>query len=233
MAGTLLQICQDAAEGVQDVSVPSTIFGNSAPSARLLKSLAQDTGRSLERSYKWQALKREYNFATSDGVTGYDLPDDIRRFANMTLWSATDQWPLLDASDAAWRALQTGIVASGIRFFYSVFANRLNLDPAPGASPFTIVFDYYSKYFIETSGGTGIDRWAADTDVSRLDGNLMTLGIRYRYLARAGLPYDEEKAEFLDAIKHLIADDRPRPIINVGMVPRYRPVNVPDGNWAL
>lgn len=233
MAGTLLQICTDAIEGVQENAVPSTIIGNSSPTAVLLKSCAQDIGRSLERGYNWQALKTAYTFATSDGVTAYDLPADIRRFVNMTIWSSTDQWPLVNVSHKQFRALQSGIVVSSIRFQYSVFANQMNINPAPGADAVNIVFDYYSKYFCESSGGTGQDRWAADTDVSRLDGNLMTLGIRYRYLARQGLPYDEEKAEYLDALSHLRADDQPLTIIDVGVVPQGLPVNVADGNWTI
>jgi hypothetical protein len=34
MSGTLLQITTDAMEGVQDVAVPTSIMGNTSPSAR-------------------------------------------------------------------------------------------------------------------------------------------------------------------------------------------------------
>lgn len=230
---TLLEICQDAITGVQDIAKPDTIVGNSSPNAMLLKTCAQDIGRFLERKYSWQALKRSYSFATSEGVTGYDIPEEMRRFSNMTIWSETDEWPLIRVTDKGWRTLKSGITSSGIRFYYSVFNNDINLDPAPGATSFTIVFDYYSKYFCETAGGTGIDRWAADDDVSRLDGNMMTLGIRYRYLARQGLPYEEEKAEFFDAVSDLRADDRPLDKIDVGRTTGEYTVNVPDGAWSL
>jgi hypothetical protein len=230
---TLLTICQDAIEGVLENAVPSTIVGNSSPTAVLLKNCAQDVGRALERDYKWQALKKSYTFATSDGVTAYDLPEELRRFANMTIYSSTDQWPLINVSDARWRELQSGIVVSSIRFQFSVFANQINVNPAPDATSVNIVFDYYTKYFCESSAGTGLDRWTADTDVPRLDDNLMTLGIRYRYLARQGLPYEEEKGEFLSAISSLRADDRPQDIIDVGIVPSRLPVNVADGGWVI
>jgi hypothetical protein len=233
MPGTLLSICIDAMEGVQDVAVPTTIIGNTSPTAKLLKSAAQDIGRFLEREYSWQALKKSYSFATSDGVTAYDIPEEMRRFANMTIWSDTDEWSLRLVGDKGYRTLLSGIVAPSIRFYYSVFANQINLNPAPGATSYSIVFDYYTKYFCESSGGTGQDRWAADSDVSRLDDNLMALGVRYLYLQRNGLPFDEEKASFLTASKSLLADDRPREIIDVGVMPQAVPVNVPDGNWTL
>lgn len=230
---TLLQICVDAMEGVQENAVPSTIIGNSSPTAVLLKSCAQDVGRTLERGYKWQALFKTYTFATSDGVTAYDLPEEMRRFVNMSVWNSTEQEQLINVSNKRFRELQSGIVASEIEFSYSVRASQINLNPAPGATSLTIVFDYFTSYFCETSGGTGLDRWAADTDVSRLDGNLMTLGVRYRYLARQGLPYEEEKAEFISAISDLRADDQPLDIIDVSVIPDVYPVNVADGSWSI
>lgn len=234
MSGTLLQICTDAMEGVQDVAVPVTIIGNTSPTAKLLKSCAQDIGRFLERSYSWQALKVEYSFATSEGVTGYDLPEAMRRFANMTVWSETDEWPLVQVPDSDWRVLQSGGVISNLPFRFSVFANRINLHPAPGSTSYTIKFDYYSKYFSEDENGTAQDRWAADTDVSRLDDNLMVLGIRYKYLERNGLPFDEDKASFIEAMDSLYADDRPREMIALGRGPLKRPaINVPDSNWSV
>jgi hypothetical protein len=234
MSGTLLSICTDAMEGVQDVAVPTSIVGNTSPTAKLLKSCAQDIGRFLERKYTWQALKKEYTFATSDGVTAYDIPEELRRFANMTIWSDTDQWSLKLTGDRGWRTLQSGIVAPSIRFFYSVFANQININPDPGATAYNIVFDYYTKYFCESSGGTGQDRWAADTDVCRLDDNLMVLGVRYKYLERNGLPFDEDKASFLEACTDLLADDRPREIIDVSAITQTTvPANISDGSWNL
>lgn len=233
MSSSLLTICTDAMEGVQDIAIPTTIIGNTSPTAKLLKSCAQDIGRYLEREYSWQALKKSYTFATSSGVLGYDVPEELRRFANMTIWSDTDNWELRLIGDAGYRQLLTGITAPSLRFFYSVFANQINFAIDPGATVFNIVFDYYTKYFCESSAGTGQDRWAADTDVSRLDDNLMALGIRYLYLSRNGLPFDEEKASFLTACKSLLADDRPHTIIDVSVIPRGAPVNTPDGSWVI
>lgn len=220
-------------EGVQDVAVPSSIIGNTSPTAKLLKSAAQDIGRYLERTYNWQDLKQEYSFATSDGVTGYDLPEEMRRFANMTIWSDTDDWPLVKVTDADWRVMQSGGVISSLPFRFSVFNTRINLHPAPGTDSYTIKFDYYSKYFCESDSGTGQDRWLADTDVCRLDDNLMALGVRYKYLERNGLPFDEDKASFIEAADSLFTDDRPREMIALGRGPLHRPpINIPDTNWG-
>lgn len=232
--GTLLSICQDAIRGVQSTDVPSTIAANTSnPDAVLLKSCASDVGRALERGYKWQALKREYTFATEDGTADYDFPSGIRRFVDMTLWDRDGDRPLVKVNDPTFQALKSGIYVSGVRWFFTVSNDQINLSPTPTAV-YTFAFNYFTKQFCETSGGTGLDDWAADDDVSRLDDNLMTLGVRYRYLARQGLPYTEEKGEYLEAIKDLLADDRPHPIIDVGriMADPYA-VNIPDGGWNI
>ena len=234
MPGTLLQICTDAMEGVLEQAVPTSIIGNTSPGAKLLKNAAQDIGRYLEREYSWQALKVEHTFATSNGVTAYDLPEAMRRFANMTIWSETDEWPLVKATDSEWRMLQSGGTISNLPFRFTVFGDQINLHPAPGSTAYTIKFDYYSKYFSTTSGGTAQDRWAADTDISRLDDNLMALGVRYKYLERNGLPFDEDKASFIEAADSLYTDDRPREMISLGKGAFRRPlVNIPDSSWSV
>jgi hypothetical protein len=231
---TLLSICQDAIRGVQSTDVPTTIAASTSnPDAVLLKSCASDVGRALERGYKWQALKREYTFATVNGTADYDFPTGIRRFADLTIWDRSGARPLVKASDITFQALKSGIYVSGVRWFFTVSDNQINLSPTPTAA-YTFAFNYYTKQFCETSGGSGLDDWADDSDVPRLDDNLMTLGIRYRYLARQGLPYGEEKGEYLEAIRDLLADDRPHPVIDVGRTPRDEcPVNVPDGSWGI
>ena len=231
---TLLSICQDAIRGVQSTDVPQTIAANTTnPDAVLLKSCASDIGKALERGFKWQALKREYTFATVNGTANYDFPTDIRRFADMTIWDRDGARPLVKVSDITYQALKSGIYVSDVRWFFTVSDNQINLSPTPTAA-YTFAFNYYTKQFCETSLGTGLDDWAADSDVPRLDENLMTLGVRYRYLARQGLPYGEEKAEYLSAITDLLTDDRPHPTIDVGRIlADAYPVNVPDGGWSI
>jgi hypothetical protein len=231
---TLLGICQAAVEGVLNApSTPQTIVGNSSPDAVLLKRCASDVGRELERGWKWQVLEREYTFATVDGTADYDFPDDIRRFSDLTVWDRTGARPLVRVSNISFQALKSGIYVSDVRWYFKVSANRINLNPTP-SEIVTIAFNYYTKQFCETSGGTGLDDWAADTDVSRLDDHLMMLGVRQRYLARQGLAFAEEKAEYLKAISDLRADDSPKGIIDVGRIPSQpAEINVPEGSWTL
>lgn len=230
---TLLEICEAAIEEIGGFQTPSSIIGNNNPDARLLKRCASRTGRELERGYKWQELRIEYTFNTADGTSAYDFPTDIRRFANLTFWSDSDDWPLVKVSNIDWRALNSGITIAGIIYYFDIFGSQIHLTPTP-SSIRAIDFDYYSKQFCEDSGGTGQDDWQADDDVFRLDDDLAILGTRYHFLARKRLPYAEEKADYLQAIKDLQADDTPKPVIDMAGGTRGLPYpRVPDGSWNV
>lgn len=230
---TLLSICQDAAKGVQSIATPGTIATNSSADATLLMSAATDIGRKLARRFKWQELKNPYTFATVDGTADYDFPPDLRRFADMTIWDETQARPLVKLNDVHFRTLKSGIYVPAVRTYFTVSRNQINMTPTP-TSVVNITFDYYSRQYCEDAGGTGLDRWTNDTDVARLDEDLFILGTRYRYLARHGLPYAEEKDEFLEACSDLLADNQPRGVIDVSRIwGEAEETNVPEGGWNL
>lgn len=231
---TLLAICQEVVEGVKDIGTPSTIIGNSAPEAVLLKRMATKVGRELERSYNWQALKREYDFTTT-GDADYDPPSDLRRFVPLTGWDQTGSRPLVPANSIGFQALKSSIIVAGITYYFSYSQGQLHFSPVPPAG-LDFAINYYSSQFIDTSASddTGLDDWTADTNVCRLDGDLMVLGVTYRYLARQGAPFSEEKADYLQAIADLQYDDTPAPLIDTGPSPPVLPIGqIPDGNWNL
>jgi len=232
---TLFELCQDAIERIGGFSTPSSIFGNNDPDALLLKQAAKQMGRELVREYSWQSLYTEYTFDTVASTVAYDFPSDVQRFANITFWSDTDDWPLLKVSNIGWRELNSGVTVSGILFYFTIFGDQVQLHPAPGDVR-KIDFDYYSKNYALSSGGTDKADFSDDSDTFRLDDELATQGIVFHFLKRKRLPYAEEKAEYLTTISHLQADDTPKPTIDVGRTPLSggipRP-NLPDGSFNL
>jgi hypothetical protein len=231
---TLLQICQDALSSVKDISTPTTIINNSATEAVLLKQMATKVGRELERGYNWQCLVREHTFTTS-GVAAYALPTDYRRMAPITGWDRTGDRPLVATNLIGYQALKSGIVVSGINYFLNVYGNQFQFQPIP-PSGLSFALFYYSSQFIDTSAidATGLDDWTADANVCRFDGDLMTLGVTFRYLNRQGAPCGEEKADYIQAIKDLQGDDQPMSVIDTGPSVTGLPYgNIPDSSWSI
>lgn len=232
MPSTLLQLCTDALEGVDGFEAPTTIIGNDDGTAVLVKNLAIQVGRELVREVKWQALKTAYSFATVPATSAYSLPPDFQRFANLTFWNTSEDQPLIGPLNGIdWAALTRGLTVLGIRYAFHVAGGYLNITPTP-TDVQNIGYDYYSRYFSTTAAGVAQENWGADGDLWRLDPDLAALGIRYRFKARKGLPFAEEKADYAAAVAALQFDDTPKPLIDVSGVPRARYTGIPDGNWG-
>jgi hypothetical protein len=228
---SLLEIATEAIEGIDSFNAPSTIIGNDDATAVLLKNVATQVGREIVRESSWQALKTPYTFATVAGVSAYSLPVDYQRLASFTFWNTSEGRPLsgpLSATD--WAAVTRGLLAYGFNYAFSVHNNYLNITPTP-SSVQNIGYDYFSRYFCTTSLGVAIPNWAADGDLWRLDPDLAVLGMRYRFRARKGLPFAEEKADYDAAIAGLRYDDTPKRLIDIsGVCRRYD--NLPEGSFG-
>jgi hypothetical protein len=232
MSLTLLQICTQALDDVTGFDSPSSIIGNDDDTAKTLLACARRTCRELEREVKWQALVMPYSFATVASTSAYSLPADLRRFGNGTFYNLTEEQALLGpVSGMTWAELTRGSLEIGYQYAFTVRGGYLSLSPTP-SSVQNIGYDYYSKYFCTNSGGTAISDWTADSDLFRLDDELAVLGIAYRFKARKGLPFAEEKADYQAAVMALKVDDRPLPMIDVSGVPRYVQSNIPSRSWG-
>lgn len=232
MAMTLLEICTDAIEGIGGFDVPTTIFGNEDDTAVVLKRAAMQVGRELVR-FNWEGLQTATTFATSDGVSQYDKPTDFHRPANMTFYNVSEFREMNGPyTPPTWAELTRGQVTSVTLYNFRFAAGYIELTPTPGAESQTIGYDYYSKNYCKSSGGTNQPEWLADTDLSRLPDDVFTLGLRYRFLQRKELPFAEDKADYIEALKSALWDNTPKGAVDVSGVPRFRASNIPDGNWG-
>lgn len=230
MAETLLSICQAVSEEYLS-DAPQSIIGNQDADAILLKRLVTSTCRELIREYVWQALKRTYTFTTVAGTSDYDLPTDWRSPVSLTFWNRTQSEPLVAASSIEWQALNSGIVVSGIRYFFVFEENQLKLNPTP-ETEMVIACNYYSNAFCESEMGDAKSDFSLDTDVCRLDGDLVIRGVKWRFVEKHGEPYAEYKADYVAAIDALQAIDTPKRVFNFAGR-RTIPDNIPDGNFGI
>lgn len=209
---TLLTIAQDALKEDGRWQVPATIVGNSDPTAVQLLALANRTGRVLAYDHSWQVLVISYTFPTVASTTNYALPSDFHHFVNLTQWNRTAYAQMVGpVSPRDWEALQSGLSASaGIDKAFRIYGNRFYIYPTP-TSVETIAYQYYSANWI-----SGKPAFTADADVPLLDADLFTLGIRYRFLRAKGLPYDEEKGEYISRRDSLLEKDGGKGTISFG-----------------
>lgn len=229
---TLKTLCQDAISEIGTFDVPETFFGNTDNTAKQCRTLATAVGKALARKYHWQVLQTSYTFATTSGTASYDLPSDFGRFSNLTFWDRTNYWEVRGpATPTQWQTLNSSVVSLVPRKVFRIAADQFVIYPTPSSTD-TIAYDYQSKNWCEDSGGTAQSAFAADDDVSKIDEELIKLGVKYRFLSAKGRPYGEEKEEFDAYLSALRADDEPHQVIDFGQTQFDVYENVPNTGLA-
>lgn len=243
---TLLSACVNVARLIP-VRVPTVIVGSTDATASMLFAVATWAGRELWRRGNWTCLQTEATITTVASTPSYALATDFGRLTDGTAWDRTNYWDMRGPLSAQqWQAVKSSILASsiGIRRRYRIMAvagvNKVRIDPTPSSAD-TLVYEYTSKNWCQSSGGTGQTAWAADTDVLAPDANdqfsqdLLELGMLWRFLYRMGMSYDEEKLEFEAALELALARDGGAPTIHLGGDwDRVKPLgvdNIQDGNF--
>lgn len=210
MAQTLLQLTQQAANEI-GIPEPAILFGGQDETSKQLLALAQREGKEFSAQAKdrggWQNLHKEYTFTTVASQVAYALPSDFEYFVDRTYWDDAFKWELIGPINAQEKQiLRYGVIATGPRRKFYVRGNQMYLDPVPSSAD-NIAYDYYSNAWCESSSGTDQSRWAADTDVYKLDEDCFVLGLKWRYLRSKGLEYAQEKLDYNMEMQRVMARD--------------------------
>lgn len=215
---SLLTICQNVANDIP-VAVPSVIVGSTNETARLLLSSAKKAGEALYREYNWLELVTEYTFSTAADTVDYDLPSDFGRVVNQTLWDRTNYTKMRGAlTPQQWQEYKSSVLATSAAIWkrYRIRnvsgTTKFSIYPTPTAVE-SLVFEYVSKNWCQSSGGTGQTTWASDSDTGILDEYLIELGTRWRVLSRLGMAYAEERDEYDREVSRAKARNGGAPIL--------------------
>lgn len=243
---TLLTIVQEATEEL-GIQVPDTVVGNTDAQVVQLLALTNRAGRELARrgGRGWNSMVREATFTFTTGtqdqgaIQGTIVTDsDFKYFISDTMWDRTTSLPITGPLDSvSYQTLQAFPVTGPYYQYMFREDGHLYIDPAP-ASADTVAFDYMSKAWCEDSGGTArtSDKFEADSDVSRLDEDLITMALKWRWLRAKRLDYSEEFADYERAVMDSLGKDGGKPILNIESSDRdYRKAGiiVPIGSWNV
>lgn len=192
---SLLTLVQEVA-GSLNLPQPASVVGNTDPDAILFLNLAKREGRSLSRRHDWQKLIVEHTQTTLATVAQTALPAAYGRLMpDVEIWNRTTNTRYVGpVSSGEWVRLNTGI-SGGVAGWWRLIGGVLNIYPAPTAGQ-TIAFEYITKNWCQSSGGTGQANWAADSDVGVISEDLMGLGLTWRWLKAKGMDYAEDMATY-------------------------------------
>jgi len=209
MASTILQICQDAVDdGAMSFGRPSTLFptddnGDATP-RKLVRALTR-TAQAIAARYEWQSLKKEYTFTTvAAEIQPSGLPSDLLRVVPDTMWVAglLFQGPV---NDADWAAMRAGRLPQAWPAF-RIYGDALHLWPVPGVNQ-SVTYQYISNAVGKAADTTARTRFAADTDTTLWDDELMTLGLVAALRQSERLDYAQDMADFETCLANRIKAD--------------------------
>lgn len=225
---TLVAICQNALRQTGRYNVPTSIIGNTDPTAVRCLALVNLAGTIIGHDYPWQALITSYTFSTSNGTANYALPTPFNRFANLTNWDHTNFVPIRGpVSPIEWNRLQQSVVSVGSPFYsyFRIAGGYFSIYPTP-TSTRTIGFDYFSKYWI-----SGKTEFTADTDEPLISATLLTLALRWMFLQALGDEYEKEEQIYRQRLDSLQGADGGRGVISFNGSPStLYGDNLPDVN---
>ena len=171
------------------------------------------------------------------GQKAYSLPSDFDYFVYQTFWDGAYRWELLGPITAQEKQiLKYGIIASGPRRKFYIRDNKMWLDPTPTTDYELIAYDYYSKSFCQSSGGTDQTLWTADTDVYLLDEECFIQGMKWCILRAKGMDYAQEKVDYDNVCARVLNRDggsRSLPLASGTYGARFLSTdNIPETNYG-
>jgi hypothetical protein len=230
---SLHSICTNALNELGGFEVPGSFYGNANATATKCVALVTREGNSLEKEFRWSVLITSTTVTTVSGTANYDLPTDFRAFANMSQWDRTNDRQLSGPlSGAVWQYRKSGVVASSdLNRGFRIQNNDIYIDPTPTSAD-TLAYDYYSKYWIiKQSDSSTTNTFSSDNDTCRLDEDLLTLALKWRFLQSGGYPFEAEYREYESMKTSLLDDDGGKPRICLGKTP-YIYTNLPETGFG-
>lgn len=194
---SLLTMLQSVADECGVARPQAVVAGTDATTRRLL-TIANREGKSLAK-LDWPLLRKEKTFTSVNQETQTSaVPTDWGRFVDGTFWNRTETRPLAGPmSPQEWQNLKALNAPISDSFTYR--GSDILIVPSPTAGR-TMAYEYFSKNWCQSSGGTAQSAWAADTDTGILDEDLMARGIVWRFKKASGM---EWVADFNDYMKEI------------------------------
>jgi len=214
---TMLSVFQDVCK-VIGLTVPTSVYGSTDRRHLELGALANQLARRIAIAHDWQVLKGIAT-VTGDGATeDFALPSDYERMlVKSQVWSSSLETPLTPITDAdRWLGLDVQSFDFVINAWI-IYGGQIHIKPAL-ANAVTGKFFYQSNLIVTDADTTTKTQFDADTDVFRLDEQLLTLALIWQWREMKGLPYAEDLANYEILQAQLITRDKGSRTIRVGKV---------------
>lgn len=235
MALTCLQIIQAACKRIGILSPNAAITATDQQIIQLV-SLAEEEGQELATRHAWESLQTEASFTTVAAQVQTTLGAITSGFdyiVNDTIWNRTLRRPVYGPkSQQDWQEAKANQINGPFNSF-RIIADAINFYPSPPAGQ-SCYFEYQSRAWVSLAAGGSAETWASDSDTPKIDGQLIVLGVIWRWKAAKGLDYSEDFAKYERRVNDAMGRDAGKPILNMsgGQWDIQPVVLVPRGSWG-
>ena len=217
------------------IQAPDAVFSSVNQEIVQMRTLLNQEGKELNRRVDWQSLMMETSFTSVAQETQTSaVPADFDHYIADTMFDRTENRKIAGPLNSyEWQREKSGPVYTSVYHAFRIRGNNILITPNPTAGN-SIYYEYISNKWAEDSSGTDKVRFTADDDVSRLDEEIMTLGVIWRFQKAKGLDYSESFRSYELMIQQVAARDESAPVLSLsrGLVSRrYYDANIKDGNW--
>jgi hypothetical protein len=211
---TILSAVQSAATRLVG-SKPNAVFSAADATALQFQDLATESATAIAKAHDWRELTTLATIAGDGSTESFSLPTDFDRMKRETGVYVDGTLRQIQAAQDMDQWLQfvvNDIV--GTPGFWIIFGGQIHIKPALAATE-TAKYYYQTTKIFET-GGTPTASLTADTQTFRLPERLLTLDIIWRWRARKGLDYAQDKANFDIAFGEEAGRDRGARVLAMG-----------------
>lgn len=219
--------------GLSTVADP---YASSDPDFILMRDLLVSVGDDILQEHDWTHLVLTGTILTNGSTTSYVMPASYKRMVPRTAWNRSTRLPALGPlSRQQSAALQASIMTIVVDVVFQMQGGVMFFPVVPPNGA-TIAWDFESRYWIKSSGGTAPDRAepAAADDLLLFDPELLLAGVRLRFLEIRGFDTTVAATRYAEQLEAAIGENigggqalnlsGPRAVIG----PR-----APEGNWPV
>lgn len=205
---TVLSMIGQAAKRL-GLTAPSAVIGNTNKEVIQLLNLANEEGDDLAQRHRWQRLINESTFTSvateSQGAMTTLAGAAFGWICNDTVWNRSRNRKMFPVDDTQWQAMKSNTI-TGPDEYFRIRGNNFIVIPTMTAGH-TVAFEWVSKNWCQSSGGTGQSAWTADTDTGVLSETLMLQGVIWRFKKYKGLDYAEDFNQYEAMVANAVARD--------------------------
>lgn len=221
-----------------NLNYPTTVYGTTDPQVTQIKSLLEEEGLDLAKRGNWNELTFEATHTTialeDQGAMSTIASNGFRNVKLDTLWDRTLRLPLQILDDVEWSA-QKGFASTSPRYAIRIRGGKLLANPVPTAGN-TWAFEYITKNWILGADGTTYKQYfTLDTDNPLLPEEILTLGLRWRWLKEKGFDYAEAFRTYETQVSQALGSNGLKKHLNMtgGVQSKQPGVSIPQGNWSV